>query len=176
MFEGPEDLSPFILRSGPKAGHDTPQVMHLGYSDCYLPRAVGKQFLPDFIALAHGSPPFSYTPPSKEPSSYREGYRSSFADSIKQEKGISFGKLAKATGTSYAYWHNQIFQAKNPPTYQKARQIAEVLEIDVESFVNMVLRDRLIHFLEKERLLSESPGTEIRRIVRGLQEWKPEGD
>ena len=93
---------------------------------------------------------------------------------IKEERGVSFGKLAKATGTSYAYWHNQIFQAKNPPTYEKARQIAEVLEIDVESFVNMVLRDRLIHFLEKERLLSESPATEIRRIVRGLQEWKPE--
>jgi hypothetical protein len=26
-------------------------------------------------------------------------------------------------------------------------------------------RDRLIHFLEKERLLAESPGTEIRSIV-----------
>jgi len=93
---------------------------------------------------------------------------------IKEEKGISYGQLARDTGTSYSYWYNQIFQIKAPPTLDKARKLAKALGIDTVPFVNMVFRDRLLWHLEKQEALFKNPTKEIRAFIKSLQVWTPE--
>jgi len=92
---------------------------------------------------------------------------------IKEERGLSYGALARLTGTSYSYWHNQIFQVKGPPTLEKARKIAEALEIDAENFMNMVFRDRLLYYLRRQKLL-EPPSKSIVTLLKSLEDWEPE--
>ncbi|NVM23652.1 MAG: helix-turn-helix transcriptional regulator [Desulfobacterales bacterium] len=91
-----------------------------------------------------------------------------------KEKGISYGKAARLTGTSYSFWHNQVHQVKGPPTLEKARKIAEELEMNVERFLNLVFKDRIIHYLEKQKLLNNHPTSEIRAFVKSIEGWAPE--
>jgi len=92
---------------------------------------------------------------------------------IKEERGLSYGALARLTETSYSYWHNQIFQVKGPPTLEKARKIAEALEINADNFVNMVFRDRILYYLQRQKL-PDPPTKSIATLLKSLRNWEPE--
>ena len=93
-----------------------------------------------------------------------------------KKKGINYGEFTRLTGKSYGYWYNQIHleKVKGPPTLESARVVAKVLDIDVNMFVNVVFRDRLLRHLQKEKLLKNPPTREIRSFVRAFREWAPE--
>jgi len=97
-----------------------------------------------------------------------------YANKIREEKGISFGQLARLTRTSYSYWHNQMNQVKGPPTLDKARRLAEALEMNVDHFINLVFRDRILYHLEREGLENNHPTKEILAFIKSLQSWAPE--
>lgn len=93
---------------------------------------------------------------------------------VKEERKMSYGQLARLTRTSYSYWHNQIFQIKCPPTLEKARAIAEALEINADNFVNLVFKDRMIYYLEKQKIFKNEPTKEIVAFIESLRSWAPE--
>lgn len=92
----------------------------------------------------------------------------------KERKKISWGNMGRLTETSYSYWYNQIYQHRGPPTLHLARKIAEVLGMNVDHFINVVFRDRILYHLEKEGLTDNHPTKEILAFVKSLQQWAPE--
>lgn len=78
----------------------------------------------------------------------------------REEKGLSWRGLAKMTGVSEAYWF-RLMDGSQPPTLERAQQIAEITEMEKEVFVDLVFRDRLIRFLEKEGMNGSPPTPNI---------------
>jgi transcriptional regulator with XRE-family HTH domain len=93
----------------------------------------------------------------------------------KEERGVSFRDMARKTGVSEAYWPTAI-ERGIPITLEKASQIAAVIEVDANTFVDMVFRDRLIRFLEKEGVVANRHTPNITKIIDLLKKWDPEKD
>jgi len=92
---------------------------------------------------------------------------------IMKEQGLSYQKLASTLGTSSAYLH-QAMKRGEPLTLQRAIQLAEGAGLNTRILLNLVFKDRLVRFLEKENLLSKGPTPEVRKIVKIIQDWDPE--
>ncbi len=82
--------------------------------------------------------------------------------------------LAKKTGVSEAYWFKLVKDDDLPPTLERAKQVAMATEMQADVFVDLVFRDRLIRFLEKEGINGTPPTPNIKRIIELLQKWNPE--
>lgn len=93
----------------------------------------------------------------------------------REEKSMSWRMLAKKTGVSEAYWFKLIDDGQ-PPTLERAKQIADVMEMPRDQFVNLVIRDRLLRFLEKEGFVEDPPTKDLRKMIDLLQKWDPEKD
>lgn len=89
-------------------------------------------------------------------------------------KKLGWRELGKKTGVSEAYWFKLIKDDDLPPTLERARQVAEATEMQEDVFVDLVFRDRLLRYLEKEGLLENTPTENIKKIVELFQKWDPE--
>ena len=94
----------------------------------------------------------------------------------REGKKVGWRDLAKKTGVSEAYWFKLVKDDDLPPTLERAQQIAEVTDMKKEIFVDLVFRDRLLRYLEKEGLLENTPTENIRKLIELVQKWDPEKD
>ena len=91
----------------------------------------------------------------------------------KEKTNLSFRKMAKAAGVSEAYWH-QLFDKNRPPTLDKAFHIAKGMEMEIDTFLNIVFRDRVLDFLEGLGLNDNNTTEEMKKIVEVFKNWDPE--
>lgn len=91
----------------------------------------------------------------------------------KEKTGLSFRKMAKQAGVSDAYWY-LIFDDDLPPTMDKAVQIATGMDMKIDTFLNIVFRDRMLKFLEKEGLNEHNTTDEMRKLIEVFEKWDPE--
>lgn len=91
----------------------------------------------------------------------------------KEKAGLSFRKMAKQAGVSEAYWY-LIFDNDNPPTLDKAFQIAKGMDMKIDTFLNIVFRDRMLKFLEREGLNEHNSTGEMKKLIEVLRKWNPE--
>lgn len=93
----------------------------------------------------------------------------------KEERGVSFRDMARKTGVSEAYWPTAM-ERGIPITLEKASQIAAVIEVDENILIDLVFKDRLIRFLEKEGVFDNHPTPNITKMIELLNKWDPETD
>lgn len=91
----------------------------------------------------------------------------------REKKKLSFGEMAKKTGVTRGYWPS-LLEANYPPTIEKADQIATKTDMDRDLFINLVFRDRMLKFLEKEGLNDHNSTMEIQKIIEVFKKWNPE--
>ena len=98
-----------------------------------------------------------------------------YLQKLKEEKGLSYFDLAERTGTSHGYWF-LVIKRRELLNLGKAKKLADTFdEKEGKIFMNLVFRDRVLHFLEKEGLNGRGPTAEIRRIIKLFKTWKPTG-
>jgi hypothetical protein len=81
--------------------------------------------------------------------------------------------MAKQAGVSEAYWY-LLFDDDLPPTLDKAAKIAIGMDLKLDTFLNIVFRDRMLKFLEREGLNDHNKTEEMRKIAEVFKKWDPE--
>ena len=95
---------------------------------------------------------------------------------LKEEKGFSYERMGKATGTSDAFWH-LLIRRDDLPSLERANQICGAMKLtedQTRTFVNMVFRERLIRYLEKEVTEGDGKTPQIRTLVDLFNSWGPQ--
>ncbi len=106
-------------------------------------------------------------------------YLKKHLEQLKQEgdgKVVGWKDLAKKTGVSESYYFKLVKDDDLPPTLKRARQLEEAMKMQEHVFVDLVFRDRLLRYLEKEGLLDNTPTENIRKLIELVQKWDPEKD
>lgn len=92
----------------------------------------------------------------------------------KEEIGMSYEEMAKKAGMSPAAWY-VLIKRGTVPTLIRAKQLTEILDMpEPENFINLVFRDRLVDFLEKEANKNKDLTPQIRKIIRSIKSWRPD--
>lgn len=92
----------------------------------------------------------------------------------KEELGISYEEMAQKAGMSPAAWYVLIKRGK-VPTLTRAKQLTQILDMnEPDNFINLVFRDRLVEYLEKEANKNKHLTPQIRKIIRSIKSWRPD--
>lgn len=95
---------------------------------------------------------------------------------LKNQKGESYRNISRKMGKSDSYWWLHV-NGNKTPTLKSADEFAKALNLadqERKNFINLVFKDRLIRFLEKEGATKDKHTPSIRSLIKSLLKWHPE--
>lgn len=90
----------------------------------------------------------------------------------KEKAGLSYRDMDRKSNRAGAAWY-ALLSGNRPPTYDITKTIIRPLNMDESITLNIIFRDRLLYFLEKEGLIGNGLTKQIRNIIGSLIKWDP---